>query len=160
VQKKAEVRRLKHLENVARGSNLQSVAYAIAASAVSGHGAEGRFVHLGTDLEGDARVFSSRSDDEEFTEAFGDTAARVLEAWDRGSFFPRLVEGERRTEPRLCEFCDVKDACVRGDSGARGRLVRWVDDRNAEAMRKPSERRDDAPELALLGIFNLRGGGS
>ena len=83
-----------------------------------------------------------------------------VQGYGLGTSVPRLVEGERRTAPRLCEFCDVKDACVRGDSGARGRRVRWVDDRNAEAMRKPSERCDDAPELALLGIFNLRGGGS
>lgn len=63
-----------------------------------------------------------------YSELF-DTASGVLfDAWDAGGFFPRLRQAESDVEPGSCRFCDVKQACLRGDSGARRRLGRWADD--------------------------------
>ena len=161
-QQKPATRRRKHLENVTRGSNLQSVVYAIAASAASGREADGRFLFLAPELDAAVRVFSSPSEDVEFTDAFTETALQILTAWDRGSFFPRLVEGVNLTEPRRCEFCEVKDACLRGDSGARGRLERFAAPQEAETIGDGATKRHasglNAAERALLGLFALRGG--
>jgi hypothetical protein len=52
----------------------------------------------------------------------------ILSAWDTGSLFPRLEKADTNKEPRRCSFCEVRDACVRGDSGARRRLSRWAAD--------------------------------
>jgi len=53
---------------------------------------------------------------------FESSVATLVAAWDHGAFFPRLVNAERDKEPERCSFCSVSEACVRGDSGARGRL--------------------------------------
>ena len=52
-------------------------------------------------------------------------------------------------EPRACAHCDVKEACLRGDSGARRRLVRFARDSDPATL-GPAER-------ALLAIWNLHG---
>ena len=48
------------------------------------------------------------------------------EAWIAGSFFPRLYDPVRDREPEACRFCEVAQACLRGDSGARRGLVAWA----------------------------------
>jgi hypothetical protein len=47
----------------------------------------------------------------------------VLAAWDAGALFPRLVDPAGRNEPSRCKLCRVAEACLRGDSGARSRLL-------------------------------------
>ena len=49
----------------------------------------------------------------------------LVQGWDDGSFFPRLVEPGTDKEPSRCGYCSVAEACVRGDSGARRRVLRW-----------------------------------
>ena len=68
-----------------------------------------------------------------------------FDAFDRGSFFPRLIDPATGNEPRRCQVCEVKEACIRGDSGARRRLEHWVADA------KPGS--DD--ERALLNLWRL-----
>ena len=34
---------------------------------------------------------------------------------------------DENVEPDACRYCDVAEACLRGDSGARGRLRAWTD---------------------------------
>jgi hypothetical protein len=36
------------------------------------------------------------------------------------------VLDEKGTTPTLCEYCEVRQACLLDDSGARQRLVRWL----------------------------------
>jgi len=167
-QKTAGPRRNAHVAHVTKGADLQSVAYALAGAALGGREAEGRLLHLRPDLETEVRVFFARSDDAEFGQAFAAAVAHILAAWDRGSFFPRLVEGARRDEPARCGYCEVKEACLRGDSGARSRLVGWIDDRRSAAERREQtgaealaeEEREHTPESALFGVFELRGYGA
>jgi len=48
-----------------------------------------------------------------------------------GTFFPRLVDPDADKEPRACDYCGVAEACLRGDSGVRGRLRDWSRQRQA-----------------------------
>ena len=69
-------------------------------------------------------------------EAFTGAVDTILEAWLAGTFFPRLVETDSDQQPRACAYCSVAEACLRGDSAARGRLRDWTARRRAET---PSE---------------------
>ena len=81
----------------------------------------------------------------------GARLARVaLAALDHGSFLPRLIDPSSNTEPRLCQNCAVKEACLRGDSGARTRLERW-----ATAARETDPDVLSAEEFAALRLFDL-----
>jgi hypothetical protein len=91
-----------------------------------------------------------RSDDPELTDVFEESVRVALDALDFGSFLPRLVDASSELEPRLCQSCEVKEACLRGDSGARARLERWLD-----ASRKPDRAAPSAAEDAALRLFNL-----
>ena len=44
-----------------------------------------------------------------------------LAVWEEGYFVPRLVDG-RGNDGRSCEWCELKEACVQGDSSMRRRL--------------------------------------
>jgi hypothetical protein len=149
--------RRKHLlASVAHGERLQAVAYALAAGEP---GDTGRylFVHpeLGSDrsLEDrglrDVRV---AGDDAELAEAFAVAARAALATWDAGTFFPRFVEPDKDEEPVRCRYCEVRDACLRGDSGARGRLRRWMDRRHAQFTAAGPLSSED---LALLTLWRL-----
>lgn len=104
------------------GLNLQAAAYAFAA----GDGAEGRYLFLEPDLASEARVAVVRGDDDERRRAFERTVGTLLDAYEAGAFFPRLLSAKLDDEHDHCEYCEVADACVRGDSGARARLADWV----------------------------------
>jgi hypothetical protein len=52
----------------------------------------------------------------------------VFDVIERGSFFPRLVDAATGAEPRQCSNCEAREACIRGDTGSRQRLERWVSD--------------------------------
>jgi hypothetical protein len=131
---------------VRRGERLQSVAYALAGAELGFPQSEGVYLHLVPD-DVPAREFVTRADDQDFIDDFSQAVGTVLEAWDEGCFVPRLAKPGSDEEPKLCERCEVKEACVRGDSGARMRLVEWT----AQAPPQP----DAAIERALLGIWNL-----
>jgi hypothetical protein len=111
----------KALEALARGALLQTAVYALAA----GDGAQGRYVFLRPDLAEGARVLP--------TPPHADLAPRLhaalrtlLAGWDGGAFVPRLREPSDDREPFLCSRCELKDACLRGDSGVRQRLGAWA----------------------------------
>jgi hypothetical protein len=134
------------LAAIRRGQALQAGAYALA---VPGRPAEGRYIYLRPDLEDFGRVLAVSSEDSGLAQAVSVAARAILGVWQEGSFFPRLEEPDRPKEPRRCTYCEVRDACVRGDSGARRRLARW-----AAARRGSSEGLGDA-EAALLGLWSL-----
>jgi hypothetical protein len=118
-------RRRHLLRLVARGDALQGVAYALA---VPGQPGEGRYLHLRPEL-GDApeeaRQVRIVSGDAELATAFARAVAAVAEAWRAGAMFARVEEPDRK-DGRGCEFCSVKEACLRDDSGFRRRLVAWL----------------------------------
>ncbi len=122
-RKKRETSRRKDLlDAVARGRKLQAVAYA---RAVSG---EGRYLFADpTRSEGQPSV-AVRHDEADFAASFEASLRTLLAAWDRGSFLPRLElpDGTDRDGP--CRHCQLSEACVRGDTGARLRLRRWAAD--------------------------------
>jgi RecB family exonuclease len=146
-QKKEESRRKKLLEGVGAGTWLQAPAYAFSGAGV----ALGRYLFAKADLPEEAAELAVARDDAEVREAFGGSVAALLGAFDLGSFFPRLVTPDGSREPRTCEqWCAVSEACVRGDSATRRRLLRFVED----ARSGKRERLDDA-ERALLAVFDL-----
>jgi RecB family exonuclease len=142
--KKEATRRRHLLRAVSRGEALQAAAYALAA----GPGAEGRYLFLRPDLDAEAAAAAVRDDDGDFAAAFEAAAGAAVSVWDHGAFFPRLEEPDEGDEPRRCSICEVRDACLRGDSGSRRRLALWAA-ANADA--------DDlsAAEAALLAVWRL-----
>jgi hypothetical protein len=143
---KEETRRKHFLTAVRKGERLQAIAYVLASG---GEPAEGRYVFLKPDIPEACRIFSI-GHDEDFLDAFRTVIKNLLSALDRGVFFPRLVEPEGREEPRACAFCEVTQACLRGDSGARNRLITGIQ-RIRESIvegRTPTD-----AEAALLGVW-------
>jgi RecB family exonuclease len=138
--KKEEVRHKGFLERVRSGANLQGVAYHLADAAV------GRYLYLRPDVE--ARVFAAGPGDRDLIDAFASAVRAVLAVWDAGAFFPRVVDPAGLAEPGRCKVCEVAEACVRGDSGARLRLFEWAD-RMRGARDLPSA------ESALLQVWKL-----
>ncbi len=122
---RADTRRSHFLAEVRSGRRLQAVAYALG----GGEPARGRYLFLHPDLgdEPGRRQPSVESGDGDFAEAFAAAVRATLSAWDRGALFPRLVEPDQDREPRRCEYCEVAEACLRGDSGARARLRDWAE---------------------------------
>ncbi|HQT93864.1 MAG TPA: PD-(D/E)XK nuclease family protein [Thermoanaerobaculaceae bacterium] len=142
--KKEATRRRHLLRAVSRGEALQAAAYALAA----GPGAEGRYLFLRPDLDAEAAAAVVRKDDGEFVTAFEAAAGAVVSVWDRGALFPRLEEPDEGNEPRRCSSCEVRDACLRGDSGSRRRLALWA------AVNADADDLSEA-EAALLGVWRL-----
>lgn len=123
--KTPSTRRRHLLEEIGRGTLLQAVAYALAGDPERDLG---RYLYLHPDLppETDRREFTLRASDEEVLSRFEAAVGALLAIWDRGAFFPRLVapDPDYRT-PTACRYCELKAACVQGDSGARRRQREW-----------------------------------
>jgi hypothetical protein len=136
-----------HFRNaVARGGAFQPVAYALAAAA----GGSGRLLYLDPDLESDAASFVARREDAELMGAFDGAVGALLSALDAGSFLPRLVETDSDEGASLCERCEVSQACLQGDTGARQRLAAWLADPQPAAGAALS-----AAEQSLLAVYRL-----
>ena len=146
-----ETRRKHLLAAFRRGEALQAAAYPLGAG---GRAADGRYVYLRPDLEDETRVLEVAGEDPELPSLFRSTVRSVLDAWDSGSLFPRLEQADTNREPRRCSHCEVRDACVRGDSGARRRLARWA------AGRKEGRGALSAAEVALRVLWSLGIGGA
>lgn len=126
------------LREVAAGAALQVAAYA--AALPRGSGAAGRYLGLRPDIEPHARRVVGRSGDGELREGFRVAAASILDAMELSPAFPRLVEPDADKEPRACGYCELREACLWGDSGARRRLLA----RGGEAASSPGDRRSAA----------------
>ena len=119
--KRPDTRRKKLLQGIARGELLQAAVYAQLAP-----GAEGRYLHLATAQPEEVRAPALVGDPEVGT-ALAQALDVVLGARDAGVYVPHLLDFGKDQEPRACARCEVKEACLRGDSGARGRLRRFVE---------------------------------
>jgi RecB family exonuclease len=152
-RKKPETRRRNLLDGASRGAALQAPAYAMGGTQISGgHAAQGRYLYLGADAPDHARVAEVDSEDQDFTDALERVAQVAFEAWDRGSFTPRLVDSYTRKEPQMCRICSVKEACLRGDSGSRYRLEQWVESAVTTDPKKTLEAERAALQLWNLGV--------
>jgi RecB family exonuclease len=119
--RKLETRRDRVLQKIAQGSLLQGPAYA---SVGNGSPATGRYLFARPDVPLEAASVELGGDDAEVLAQLQQTARLLLAAWDSGSFVPRLEDA--RGQSRHCDWCELSDACLQGDSGARRRLMSWV----------------------------------
>jgi hypothetical protein len=143
IRQASRSRRLAEL--VARGQALQTMVYTRA----GGPQAIGRYLFLRPDLAEAQRILDAAATGE-LAEPFERAVQTVLAAWDAGSFPPRLRQHDRDEEPSACRGCDVKQACLRGDSGARVRVARWME-------RLSTEPSGDAAEARAARIWQLAG---
>jgi hypothetical protein len=148
-QKGADPRRKAHLAGVAEGRYLQPSAYALAGGAES----EGRLLFLKEGLADDARLFAVAASEADFAARFASVVATVDAAWTRGAFLPRLDDGGG-DEPKTCGYCEVREACLRGDSGAKLRLGEWA--RAAEEARTAGTNRPPDALSAALDLYSVR----
>ena len=136
---RSPVRRAEALRRqVASGAMLQAHAYARS-------GAAGRYLYLDPDAQDALRELVAEPDGPQGA-AFESAVAALLGALDAGAFPPRLRRADRDEEPGACRTCEVKQACLRGDSGARARLGAWADARARSALGSA------ARELWWLGV--------
>jgi RecB family exonuclease len=138
LKKRPETRRADLIAKIGSGALLQAVAYRRSA----GPGALGRYYYLKPEIE--VREFAVEQDPE-IDAAFDRAVSAGLAAHTAGAFFPRVVDPAGQREPRRCEYCEVAEACLRGDSGARRRLFEWSARGEAE----------DSTDRALLGVWKL-----
>jgi hypothetical protein len=132
----------KLLEDVARGQRLQAAAYAFGGSG------EGRYLYLAAGASPKA-VVEAHAGDLELHEAFETTVSTALLAFDAGAFFPRLTDAPGTQPASQCEHCEVREACVQGDAGARARIARWSE----------RERGASPAEVQALALWRLGIGG-
>ena len=115
--------RRRHLERaIARGDRLQLVAYLLALGDRPGRA---RYLFLGPATPEAAREIALGSDelDRKLVRA---VLSALFGAWEVGAFLPRLLEPDLRQTFSECAWCEVREACLQGDSGARRRLEEWA----------------------------------
>jgi hypothetical protein len=150
---KQDSRTRKHFDSLRAGRSLQASAYLEALRGLaSGPPSRARYLFLGTELPGEAREFAVPAE-EAWREAFFSVCRTLLAACDRGVFFPRLVEPDGGKEPAGCESCEVRLACLRGESTQRARLSSWVEQQRSSATREEQARRP--AQQALLRVWAL-----
>ena len=152
---KAETRE-RHLEKaLSQGEWLQLPAYARARTVAP---VEGRLLFLKSDLADDRRdVRLAAPAAGSLAEATERTVWQTLfTAWERGAFLPRLLDGTLEESSAECAYCDVRVACVQGDSGARLRLERWARARLEGGSPPPSNDLAEPAEDAAWRLFQLK----
>jgi hypothetical protein len=143
--KKAATRDKDLARHVAEGRTLQLAAYALA-RLEGGQRLVGRLLFARPDLEDAHREVLA----EATTLALaGAPWEAIFRARDLGAFPPRLVGSDLRTTFEGCKQCEVRIACVQGDSGARLRFERWA----AGGAEAPPDRTD--AERAARVLFEL-----
>jgi RecB family exonuclease len=130
------------------GMLLQAPAYARADGVEV---AEGSYLFAHPDVDPEAARFGVKPGDAAVASRFEQSVGSLLRAFRAGAFAPRL-EDASGNEPRQCDWCEVSSACVRGDSGARHRLARWL------AATRADEAAGSEAEAALAGVLGLHGG--
>lgn len=138
---KEATRLTKIQQALARGDRLQAFAYALG----GGPGARGRYVFLDPEKQKyeAARVLSLSAAEPRFARAFAHSVGALLDAWNLGSLGPRLLAQTLSEEHAQCRTCRLAEACIRQDSGQRGRLERFAAGLQTGA--------DQGPEAAAWG---------
>jgi RecB family exonuclease len=105
-------------EAVLRGERLQVAAYAAAAE-----GASGRYLFLRPKPGApDGAYIAGLSHDNPAVQAFREVGGQLMAAREAGFAFARMEKPDG-SKGRACDWCELSDACLRHDSGARRRLV-------------------------------------
>jgi len=116
-----ESTRARHLAaRIASGEALQLPIYLLGGAAAGAH-----YLYLDPELDDRVRELALAPDE---LDAAALTAAldALFAARDAGSFVPRLLERDLRDPYSGCTHCEVREACLQGDSAARRRLARWA----------------------------------
>lgn len=119
------VTRTGHLwAEIGQGKRLQIAAYA----GFDGGAAEveGAFLFARPELAPEHATVSVSASDADARDHFERAVTVGLDALAAGSVPPRLLNGKLNAENSACEHCEVAEACVRGDSGARRRYADWI----------------------------------
>jgi hypothetical protein len=136
------------------GDGLQGLAYAMAAGQPEDRG---RYLFIKPDLDGSTRVSVEMSpEDPDVVRAFRQTVAAAMAIWKKGTFIPRLSKPDENSEPDRCKYCDVAEACSRGDSGARTRLRGWSEARLAAGVDETVSDSDDETVSRLWFLSSKR----
>lgn len=133
---------------IRRGLHMQPVAYV---AALAGAPARGRFFALGEDDSAGRAPRAAELDESADAElgALAEATRRAVAALDAGRLLPRLVDsGGFETGPS-CSYCEVAEACLQGDSGARRRLRQWAEERVARGPESDSAGDRAESELML-----------
>ena len=135
-----ETRSGAYRQAVAQGRKLQAGIYS---RATGPENARGSYLFLKPELKPAARRVEHGSSDVELQNVLEEVVTTLASALRAGQVFPRVVDPKGEKEPSACSYCAVAAACVRGDSSARGRLVRYAS--------RPAE--EQTPEF--VGLWNL-----
>jgi superfamily I DNA/RNA helicase len=122
--KEADKRRDALVKKIGQGSQLQAFAYARGANEP---GARGRYLYVLPDLEPSAAEAAIDLADGEAAARFDAATQALFAAYRAGGFAPHLLAPSRKEARAQCEWCEVKAACVQGASGARRRLMLWLE---------------------------------
>jgi len=132
-----------YAQKLAAGRLLQGHAYALT-------GARARYVHLDPKHDDALRVIEADAGGAQQA-AFEASVATLFAARDAGAFPPRLRAAREDKEPRMCSTtCDVRQACLRGDSGVRRRIDEWF-----EAAAAAGEPATSSIERAALALWKV-----
>jgi hypothetical protein len=128
--KQEKTRRSHLLEAVADGKKLQAAAYASAAGGAS----SGRYLFVKPALGSEIAEVRVESDTPEtgVLAAFRRSAVRAIQQWRAGELTPLLIGDDADSEGESCKFCEVSEACWKGDAGAKRRLAAWQEARRVE----------------------------
>lgn len=122
VQKGAAKRAEKLAEAVLRGERLQVAAYA-----TSAEGAAGRYLFLRPRSGALEEAYSAAlAHDAPAVKAFRTVGGELIAAREAGMAFARMEKPDG-SRPPACDWCELSEACLRHDSGARRRLVENLD---------------------------------
>lgn len=132
------------LRRVREGELLQGCGYLEAARGTPALGpALARYLFLSPRASEDQRELIVPGDEEPWRRSFLESCGRIFAARELGVRFPRLLERDGSRDMGLCASCDVRLACVRGESSLRTRLREWVEHHREGASglaRHPAER--------------------
>jgi len=143
--KRASTREAHLIAGIREGQRLQIAAYA--GFEAKGLLSEGRLVFGRPEAEDEHARVSLQPGDAEGRAAFEDAVGTLLGALGAGALPPRLLNPALTDEAKQCAYCELAEACTRGDSGARRRFRTWIaSDGGSEA------------ERAARAVFDLGGG--
>jgi hypothetical protein len=110
------------LQDMKQGKSLQPAAYLLGATG-SPADVRGRLLYFRPDVPENDVKKELREENEEWRAPMGAAVQTLLGVWRTGAFFPRMTKPDGEKPNAACQHCDVSQACLREDSGARRRLV-------------------------------------